>query len=537
MTSNRIRLLDCTLREAPLDDLMWGEKSIKKMISGLEKANVDLIEVGFLKDNEYKPGSTIFHRVEDIEPYLVNKKEGITYVALVDYGRYDLSNLSNYNGKSIDAIRVCFKHNEIGNVLDYAKKIRSKGYEVTIQHVDTLGYSDEEIIGFIEKVNKFKPLAYSIVDTFGAMYEDDMYRLSKMAATYLDKDILLGFHGHNNLMLANANAQRFVKDIGEIREVIVDSSLHGCGRGAGNAHTELMAQYLDTKYDSRYDINELLDLIDTVIVATKERTSWGYSIPYFIAGVHNAHTFNVKQLLKRHNLKSKDLRGIINMLDDTQKKAYDYALLEKLYVEYFDKPVDDSDSINLLKRSWTGRVILLIAPGKSLQEKQDEINAFITENNPVVIAVNNLIEGFKLDYIFYSGTVRYQDLQYQNYKSAGSPCIILSSNIKTFSDANEIIVDYRSLIKFGWINIDSSAILLMRLLQRCDVNEFYVAGMDGYKNFGEAFYSNELDTGMDAEMRIEHTHDNYSMIKDMKTNNPHLAIHFITKSVYEDAVL
>ena len=32
-------------------------------------------------------------------------------------------------------------------------------------------------------------------------------------------------------------------------------------------------------------------------------------------------TFNVKQLLKRHNIKSKDLRGIIELLDDVQKKS------------------------------------------------------------------------------------------------------------------------------------------------------------------------------------------------------------------------
>ena len=41
----QIQLLDCTLREAPLDDLMWGKRSIQKMIHGLEMANVDIIEV------------------------------------------------------------------------------------------------------------------------------------------------------------------------------------------------------------------------------------------------------------------------------------------------------------------------------------------------------------------------------------------------------------------------------------------------------------------------------------------------------------
>lgn len=530
---NSFKLLDCTLREAPLDGLMWGDMSIRKMIHGLERAHVDIIEIGFLKDTPYVFGSTSFQRVEEIRPYLKDKQENTLYVALVDYGRYDLRYLSEYDGTSIDAIRVCFKHHEIDNVLNYAKEIREKGYQVCIQHVDTMGFSDDEIVNFIRKVNYFKPLAYSVVDTFGAMYEADAARLTELAASELDEDIWLGFHAHNNLMLADANDQQFIERFNRKRKIIVDASLYGCGRSAGNAHTELVAQYMNCKQDANYDINEILDLIDTVITAAQEKTTWGYSIPYFIAGMHNAHTFNVKQLLKRHNLKSKDLRGIIEQLDDVQKKAYDYALLEKLYVKYFDKPIDDTEAIEQLTSEWHGKNILLLAPGKSVQECRSGIEQFIEAHNPIIIGVNNLIEGYKLNYIFYSGAVRYQNLQYQNFKMAGSPKIILSSNVKDVADSNEVLVNYSSLIKFGWVNLDSSAILLLRLLQKCGVNQVYAAGLDGYKNFGQAFYKNELDTGLDETARKEHTLDNISMMKDMRKTNPEFHVTFLTDSVYE----
>lgn len=529
----QIQLLDCTLREAPIEKLMWGDMFIKRIIRGLENAGTDFIEVGFLKNDEYIFGSTSFHRVEDIEPYLVNKKKNTKYVALVDYGRYDTANLSPYNGRSIDAIRICFKHHEIDKVLDYAQEFRDKGYQVTIQHVDTMGFTDKEIINFIDKVNAFHPLAYSVVDTFGAMYTNDMLRLARIADAYLDKDIILGFHGHNNIMLADANAQKFIEEIGERRNVMVDASLYGCGRSAGNAHTELMTQYLNTHYDKDYDLNEILDLIDTVINAVREKTKWGYSIPYFISGIHNAHTFNVVQLLKRHNLKSKDLRGIIGMLDDTQKKAYDYDLLEKLYVEYFGNDVDDTAARKELSDMWKDKNILLLAPGKSLREERDKIDTFIEKNHPVVIAVNNMIEGFDLDFVFYSSALRYQNLQYHDFKKAGSPRIILTSNIldKT-SDSNEYLVDYRSLIKHGWKNFDSSAILLMRLLIKCGVNRINVAGMDGLKGFGQDFYEDNLDTVLEDSARKEHTEDNISMMEDILKTNPDVNINFVTTSIY-----
>lgn len=529
------KLLDCTLREAPLDGLMWGDLSIRKMIHGLENAKVEIIEVGFLKNAPHKFGSTSFQKVEEIRPYLKNKRPDTVYVALVDYGRYDMKYLSEYDGTSIDAIRVCFKHQEMDLVLDYAAEIRKKGYQVCIQHVDTMGFTDQEILSFIHRVNEFKPYAYSVVDTFGAMYGSDAARLTELAAKALDEKIWLGFHAHNNLMLADANDEQFIERFKNRRKIIVDASLYGCGRSAGNAHTELIAQYMNCKQNANYDIDEMLDLIDTVIAAAQEKTSWGYSIPYFIAGMHNAHTYNVKQLTKRHNLKSKDLRGIIEMLDDVQKKAYDYALLEKLYVQYFDKPVDDTKVVKELMRDWKEKKVLLLAPGKSVQQCRMDIKQFIAREEPIVIGINNLIDGYVFDYIFYSGAVRYQNLQYQDYKAAGSPKIILSSNIKSIADANEIIVNYSSLIKFGWINLDSSAVLLLRLLQRCGVNEIYAAGLDGYKKFGQAFYKNELDTGLDEKTREEHTRDNISMMKDMRACNPEFMVHFLTDSVYEEA--
>ena len=536
MMTYSVKVLDCTLREAPIDGLMWGDFFIHKTIKGLEAAGVDIIEVGFLKNEKHVEGSSSFQKTEEIEPYISPKKAGISYVALVDYGRYDIQYLSPYNGKSIDAIRVCFKHNEIDKVLDYAKQIRDLGYKVCIQHVDTMGYSDQEVSDFLDKVNQFKPMAYSIVDTFGAMYQEDMLHFADLVNSKLDKDILFGFHGHNNLMLADANAQRFVHEIGTKRDVIVDTSLYGCGRSAGNAHTELITQYLNTKYNKEYNINEILDLMDVVISATKERTAWGYSIPYFIAGVHNAHTFNVKQLLKRHNLKSKDLRGIIEKLDEKQKKAYDYALLEKLYVEYFNRPIEDSKQIAALQKELTAKDVLVIAPGKTAISERNTILNYIRDKHPVVIGINAIIPGYTLNYVFYSSAVRYNDLQYQSYRESGNPVILLTSNIKTDADNNEICFNYTSLIQYGWVNIDSAAILLFRLLLRCGVKHIAVAGLDGYKESDNTFYNKNLETNLSQKDRIICNQENLSMIRDLLKEHQGFTLDFVTQSEYQDSI-
>ena len=405
----KINLLDCTLREAPINGLVLGKNYIKKFIKALESANVDIIECGFLKNLPHNPDSTIFQYVEEIEPYLQNKKAGTLYVALVDYGRYDLKYLSDYDGKSIDGIRICFKKDERFKVFEYAKAIKDKGYKVFFQNVDTMSYSDIELLEVIEKVNELKPYAYSIVDTFGAMYAEDLRHIYSIVNHNLDKDIILGFHAHNNLMLANANTQEFVNLACNEREINIDSSILGCGRGAGNPHTECLAEFLNKKFGQNKDLDALLDIIDYLMPKFIQECEWGYSIPYFLSGIHSSHVFNVNHLLRRHNIKSKDLRAIIEKLDNKQKKAYDYKLLERLYVEHFDREIDDKKSLEDLSAKLRDREILLLVPGKTLSSQKDKVEYFIQSKNPIVIFVNNYISKFHSDYIFFSGVNRYQD--------------------------------------------------------------------------------------------------------------------------------
>lgn len=343
-----VKLLDCTLREAPVGGLQWGSGFIKRFIRGLERAGIDIIEVGFLKDTEYIEGSTIFNSVSQIEEYIPPRPKS-EYVALVDYGRFDVATLKPNSGKSIDGIRICFKKGEQGLVIEYAKKIMQKGYWVSIQQVDTRGYSDDGILQFLEQVNQLKPRSFSIVDTFGSLYGEDAEYLYQLIHHNLDKDIMLGFHAHNNLMLAASNAQRFVMDLYGKRALVIDGSIHGCGRGAGNANTELLAGYINQKGYREYGMDCLLDMIDDVLPQLQEKGKWGYSIPYFIAGIHSAHVFNIDFLLSRHNIRSCDLWGIVNQLDDSNRKMYNYPLLDKLYADYFEHQTDDKKERQALK--------------------------------------------------------------------------------------------------------------------------------------------------------------------------------------------
>lgn len=527
-----IQLLDCTLREAPFSQLNYGRKFLQNYIHALERVKVDVIEIGFLKDAEYIEGSAIFNHVEQMERYLRHKKKSIKYVALVDYGRYDIEKLPVCDGKTIDGIRICFKKGEEQSVIEYAGEIKKKGYEIFIQHVDTLGYSDIEILNFINAVNGLQPSVYSIVDTFGSMYTDELRHIFDLVQHNLSPQIVLGFHAHNNLNLAVANAQEFVRLAFHKRNIIIDASVLGCGRGAGNAHTELMIEFLNKKYDTDYDINEVLDLIDDYMPYLKENCVWGYSIPYFISGMHSAHVFNVNQLLKRHNIKFRDLRNIIESLTVRERKKYDYQLLEKLYVQYFNKQVNDIEDKEIFFKAIENREVLLIAPGMSIFNEKEKVLKVI-EQNPVIIDVNNVITAYPRDYVFFSSVKRYE----ANKAITASEQCVLTSNIKTESEDNELIINYISLIRYGWINLDNSAILLLRLLTESKVKKIFIAGFDGFNiDNDKNFYDKALSRDLSKEDLKLINKETSEMLQEIKQhiNKTGISIEFITASIYAD---
>lgn len=54
---------------------------------------------------------------------------------------------------------------------------------------------------------------------------------------------------------------------------MVDASLCGMGRGAGNTTTELLTSFLNRKHHKNYNLDEVLDAIDTYMVSFQENIS------------------------------------------------------------------------------------------------------------------------------------------------------------------------------------------------------------------------------------------------------------------------
>ncbi len=295
---------------------------------------------------------------------------------------------------------------------------------------------------------------------------------------------------------------------------------------------------MNRKFNSGYDIDTILDLIDNYIDGFHNQYEWGYSIPYFLAGSHSAHVNNISYLSTKAGIASRDINFLLNRLDASDRKHYDYDLLEKTYLEYLNTQCDDLESIEQLKKTLCGQDILILLPGHSLVMHKETIDNYCESRKPVVISVNLLSADFPIHFAYFSNKNRYR-----YWKSAthfGDYKKIVTSNVTTVKEKDQYIIDFTRLVKCGWEQLDNSGILLLRLLDLMDVKSIAIAGFDGYSH--NTTNQNYVQKSMEKtrnKLNAEEANRNIrSMLEDyMNTRNSQCSIEFITPSHFESVLV
>lgn len=533
---NKIRILDCTLRDGGrIIDCKFDDQTTLDMANNLSIAGIDIIEVGFLRDHSlvtYNGNSTFFTEVPQINRF-IDPSSQTMYVAFIDYKMYDFNLLEPNTAETISGIRVGFTKKQFDNEKDEIIKclriVKERGYKLFIQGVNTLAYSDKEMLELIEMVNNVKPYGFGIVDTYGAMYLEDLVHYYNLVDYNLDKDICIDVHSHNNFQSSFAFAQEIIKMADGKRNIILDATLNGMGKCAGNLNTELIVDYLNRKKAKDYDLDLIFDIIDRYLSPIKENHFWGYSIPAFMAGIYKSHPNNVIYLTNKYRLNSKDIKYIISAISEDKRQRYDYDNIERILQEYNSSCYNDAESIKLLKEKLLGKNVVIIAPGKSVVEYSDEIKKKIQLSNSKVISVSYVPEDFNIDFAFFANTVQWEKSMHFDK----SKCI-LTSNIHTYTE-DAIIVDYSSLVAEESVLRDNSTIMLLNLLKKIGVKSIYLAGFDGLHRNADNYVNNSfINSG--HGLSIE---DNNRIIRMLfsefrNRTKDYIDVKFITPSLYDD---
>lgn len=338
---SKINLLDCTLRDGGyINDWRFGKDAISDMIEKLADTNVEVLEVGFLKDEPYQPDRTVFRSMDQVKKLINPKKAGLEYAVMCEVvNPLPLELLAPRDEESADIIRVIVwktKHDKDGNVVDaldegfdYCKGIVERGYKLCVQPARVDQYSDEEFVAMVRRFATLNPMALYVVDSWGTQNPEQLLHYMHLADQNMDGKIILGYHGHNNMMQALSAAQAMIKE-GFQRDIMIDASVYGIGRGAGNLNLEIIAKYLNERCGKQYVIEPMLDVYDGYINEIFQQEAWGYSVPYYLTAKYNCNPNYATFYSEKRKLSACTIEKILESLTESERVIFQKGVAENL---------------------------------------------------------------------------------------------------------------------------------------------------------------------------------------------------------------
>ncbi len=333
---DNIEILDCTLRDGGhVNHAEFGRDNIRKIETALVRSGVDIIELGFLKNGEFSPDQSDYNRIEEAYENISHIKEKQKYSVMIRPDWYDISQLSPRSGE-ISLIRFAFYLKDIELTKKYVGTVRELGYDFTLNPVNIMSYTDEELDFVLKEANGLKPYAVNIVDTFGSIQTKDMERIYGFYEKNLGMDIRIGLHLHENMSSAFMLMQHFLEIKNPGRMAVIDGSLLGMGRIPGNLPIEMLLDYMNTVRGHDYDLMPVLEIISSVIEPEKRKREWGYHPAYYFTGKYQIHRSYAEYYIDhRKDLSLADMLGIFHLLKcDADKRDFSKARAES-YVERY----------------------------------------------------------------------------------------------------------------------------------------------------------------------------------------------------------
>ncbi|GIO89750.1 aldolase catalytic domain-containing protein [Paenibacillus lactis] len=284
--SSQTKIVDCTIRDGGLvNNWDFSVEFVQQLYAGLNEAGVDYMEIGYKNSPKLLKGADQAgpwrFLDDDFLKEVIPHKGKTKLSALVDIGRVDEDDILPREESLLDLIRVACYIKDVDKALALVQTFHDRGYETTLNIMALSNVMENELLEAFELIKESVVDVVYIVDSYGSLdHKDIEYLVNKFKAHLPNKR--LGVHTHNNMQLAFSNTL-VAADLGV---ELLDASVYGMGRAAGNCPTELLVTHLK---GTKYELRPVLDIIERFMIPLREKEEWGYIIPYMITGTLDEH--------------------------------------------------------------------------------------------------------------------------------------------------------------------------------------------------------------------------------------------------------
>lgn len=300
MYREEIKVLDCTIRDGGLiNNHYFTDEFVRAVYKSLTEAKVDYIEMGYRSSRKYAPpgdfGDWKYCDDNAILRIIDGIDSDIKISIMVDAHRVLEQEFKPVDQSPVDMIRIATYVKDIDKAITLANRCEDLGYETCVNIMAISAENEYDLIEALDQVAKCPTGTVYVVDSYGYFFCEQIEHFVKLFQTHLPGK-RIGMHCHNNQQLAYANTIEGIRHDSNL----VDGSLFGIGRGAGNCPLELLIGFLK---NPKFNIEPILKVIQDYMIPMREEIEWGYMIPYAITGSLNQHP---RSAIAMRNTEDKD---------------------------------------------------------------------------------------------------------------------------------------------------------------------------------------------------------------------------------------
>lgn len=360
-----MKILDCTLRDGGYyTNWDFEESLVENYLRAFNALPVEYLEIGYRSPSQKSYKGQYFY----LPQYLIERLKSISEKKLViilnekDVLKEQVAELLKPCVGLISMVRIAIDPANFNRALGLGTEIKKMGFDVgfNVMYMSTWN-KNKEMLNQLPDVKGLADYFY-MVDSYGGVYPENVKEIYNLIKSKVD--VKVGFHGHNNLELALINTLTAI----ECGAEMVDSTVTGLGRGAGNLKTELLLTALNAKSILDVDFNALSSTVDGFSKLQKEY-EWGTNLPYMVSGANSLPQNKVMDWVSKRFY---SFNSIIRALDNQSK-----GLKDNMEFPNFEP-------------NKTAEKVLIVGGGPLATKHAEAIRQFMNkEENAVIIHVSS----------------------------------------------------------------------------------------------------------------------------------------------------
>ena len=401
---DNVKILDCTLRDGGYyNNWDFSTNFAKNYLKVLSKTSVNIIEIGFRKpinnigsgpSGLSKIGKFLTSSEKDLSKLKFDRNKKISVmIDLSDYtGEEGLNslkkNFTNSKKSVVKIVRIACNFIDKEKLEKVVKFLKNNNYTVCVNLMKFTILTNREILSFFKIALKFGADYLYLADSFGNCKPNKILNISK----YIKKGGInlnrLGFHSHDNTGDALNNTIASIK----MGFGVIDTSIMGMGRGAGNLKLEDFLKYKK----KNIELKKVNFFSKKFMKNLYEEYKWGKNRYYIYSAKNNIHPTFVQRFLEEEKFKKERMIKILNFLKKNKATQYDMNIFDNLFLDVIKHKKVQAKKFNKIA------ILCDNLQTKNINLKKLRLNGYATSTLNFI----NFIKSKYLDYIFMCNAYR-----------------------------------------------------------------------------------------------------------------------------------